>query len=167
MVQIDSAHVKGEGRTLWDEMYKETVPKNPGRKKKETPLSNPWQPSWYARNREKVLVQQRAYRLRSGVIDKKRRADYHTDRKRLVLEHYGKEGKAVCCWPGCECDDLDMLSLDHVYNDGAEHRRNLGQKTIVIYRWCIREGFPPGFQTLCMNHQCKKQLLHLRANRGY
>ena len=61
--------------------------------------------------------------------------------------------------------DIDMLSLDHVNNDGAEHRRKVGKNKTgeKMYRLVKQEGFPEGFQTLCMNHQTKKKLLNVRS----
>ena len=48
-----------------------------------------------------------------------------------------------------------FLTLDHINNDGAEHRREIhGRQTAAgyqTYRWLMRNGFPPGFQVLCAN----------------
>jgi hypothetical protein len=83
-----------------------------------------------------------------------------------VLSHYGPHGVLQCTWPGCEVTDIDMLSLDHVNNDGAEHRRNLfGKKqgnSGGLYGWVRSHEYPPEFQTLCMNHQWKKENLRRR-----
>jgi hypothetical protein len=84
--------------------------------------------------------------------------------KTAVLTHYGKDGKLQCCWPGCEVTDIDMLTLDHLLDNGAEHRKALsttGQRNTgssQIYNEAIANDFPPLFQTLCWNHQWKKQL---------
>jgi len=81
--------------------------------------------------------------------------------KKEVLTHYGKNGKLQCCWDGCVVDDLDVLSLDHLADDGAEHRKHIGTR---IYRWAKSHGFPPVLQTLCMNHQWKKELTRRRSS---
>ena len=47
-----------------------------------------------------------------------------------------------------------MLTLDHINNDGAEHRRRMVSKDIVLY--LIRNNFPEGFQILCYNCNCIK-----------
>ena len=47
-----------------------------------------------------------------------------------------------------------FLTLDHVHNDGAAHRRALGKRGIggaAMYRILKNQGFPPGFQILCFN----------------
>jgi hypothetical protein len=38
--------------------------------------------------------------------------------KERVFQKFG--GK--CAWPGCKVVDLDMLTLDHIKNDGHKHR---------------------------------------------
>jgi hypothetical protein len=81
-----------------------------------------------------------------------------------VLSHYGPDGKLQCCWPGCEVADIDMLSLDHVRNDGAKDRNtHRGAGGVVLYQRLLRAGFPDGFQTLCHNHQWKKELMRRRG----
>lgn len=88
--------------------------------------------------------------------------------KLKALSHYGKNGILLCCWDQCAVSDIDMLTLDHVKNDGASHRRELGGKDRAgpaIYRWVIRNKFPEGFQTLCCNHQFKKEILRKKALR--
>ena len=79
-------------------------------------------------------------------------------RKVIALTHYGKGRKLKCCWRGCNISDLDMLSIDHMKNNGAKDRRKYGN---YIYNRLINSGFPDGFQTLCHNHQWKK-LMALR-----
>lgn len=83
--------------------------------------------------------------------------------KKEVLTHYGKNGGLQCCWTGCDVTDIDMLSLDHMEDDGAEHRKRMGnQGGIRMYVRLRQEGYPLGFQTLCMNHQTKKEMLRRR-----
>ena len=68
--------------------------------------------------------------------------------KEEVISHYG--GKCSC--PGCPVTDIDMLSMDHIHNNGTEHRTkediNCGTDT---YRLLKKNNYPPGFQILCMN----------------
>jgi hypothetical protein len=80
--------------------------------------------------------------------------------KEKVLTHYGHDGALECCWLSCTVRDIDMLTLDHIKNDGAIHRKEIGLSS--IYRWVKKHGFPEGFQTLCMNHQLKKEILRKR-----
>lgn len=93
------------------------------------------------------------------------KANYEVNRKSKdkrkieVLSHYSTNGKLRCSWRGCDVSDIDMLSLDHKNNDGAKERRSgydgCGDG---LYRKVKREGYPNGFQTLCHNHQWKKEI---------
>ena len=66
--------------------------------------------------------------------------------KAQVLAYYGE----LCA---C-CAATENLSIDHMAGDGAAHRLAvLGRKTASgprFWRWLIKNGFPEGFQTLCM-----------------
>lgn len=64
--------------------------------------------------------------------------------KLRVFNAYG--GVQCAC---CGESNHEYLTLDHVNNDGAAHRKELNGKP--IYHWLCRNGFPPGFQVLCMN----------------
>ncbi len=87
--------------------------------------------------------------------------------KNDALSHYGKGGKAVCCWDGCDVDDPDLLTIDHIHNDGAilHGRGQAGQTGVDLYRKLRKSGWPKGYQTLCWNHQWKKEIT-LRREKG-
>jgi hypothetical protein len=95
-----------------------------------------------------------------------RKRGYTAVNKEQVLSHYGPNGKLKCSWTGCLVSDVDMLSLDHIDDNGAEHRRQMGGlgKAAHLYRRLIRDKFPTGFQTLCYNHQMKKELFRKRKH---
>jgi len=73
--------------------------------------------------------------------------------KLKVLTHYGN-GKTACI--RCGFDDLRALSLDHINGGGYQHRKQVGSG-IHLYNWIIKNEFPEGFQTLCMNCQFIKR----------
>lgn len=85
------------------------------------------------KNRPSVLATEKAKRLR------------------LKLEVFNYYGGPICkC---CGETHMEFLSIDHVNNDGASHRRTLkgggcGEK---LYDWLKRNKYPPGYQVLCMN----------------
>ena len=91
----------------------------------------------------------------------------HKDKDRLrrlmvkidVLAHYGKKGYPMCRWRGCSVDDIDMLTLDHIENNGAEHRNSGGPGGSALYIRLHVRGYVDGYQTLCHNHQWKKEIL--------
>jgi len=56
--------------------------------------------------------------------------------------------------PQCNCCSTlvnEFLTIDHINNDGAAHKREIGGGGIKLYLWLKRKGYPPGFQVLCMN----------------
>lgn len=70
-----------------------------------------------------------------------------------VIGYYG--GKCSCC----ELDDLDVLSIDHINGGGSEHRRMLrATGKSFSYRYLKKEGYPLGYQVLCMNCNLAKSL---------
>lgn len=84
-----------------------------------------------------------------------------------VMSRYGKAGIQQCCWKDCDVTDIDMLTLDHVENNGAQHRKEYtktgrggGSK---LYGRLIKANFPPGYQTLCANHNLKKHIMSLSS----
>jgi hypothetical protein len=81
-----------------------------------------------------------------------------------VLTYYGKQGHLQCCWSGCKVMDPDCLSLDHILDNGTANKLPGGRRRggDGLYRHVISKKFPPGLQTLCLNHQCKKELLRRR-----
>jgi hypothetical protein len=87
--------------------------------------------------------------------DKKRRLRAQLGRlslKERIISHYGQ----TCNWPGCNISDTDMLTLDHINDDGSTDR------AAGLYRRVIKAGFPDTFQVLCWNHQWKKCIRKLR-----
>ena len=77
-----------------------------------------------------------------------------------VLTHYGRNGTLVCCYQDCTVIDVDMLTLDHINDDGAADRKaNKVMSGNSVYIHVRKAGYPVGFQTLCWNHQWKKRIL--------
>jgi hypothetical protein len=69
---------------------------------------------------------------------------------------YRAYGGYVCAC--CGETEKAFLSIDHIENDGATHKRKFNLKTgEQMYRWLARNNFPSGFQILCMNCQWGKR----------
>lgn len=66
------------------------------------------------------------------------------DLKLACFDAYG--GRHCAC---CGESILGFLTIDHVNNDGNEHRRTTNRQS--IYQILRREGYPPGYQVLCFN----------------
>jgi hypothetical protein len=75
---------------------------------------------------------------------------YHQKRRLVVLNHYC--GGDIKCQK-CGQTNIDCLTIDHINNDGAKHRKSVNN----IIGWLIKNNFPDGFQILCMNCQFEKQ----------
>lgn len=70
-----------------------------------------------------------------------------------VLLAYG--GKCICCGETI----VEFLQLDHVNNDGKEHRRQISNglhSGSRVYKWAKDNSYPPSLQILCGNcHNAK------------
>ena len=110
------------------------------------------QHSRYVKNADKIKARHR-------IIGKA----YRQNRKLEVLTHYGKNGRLQCCWQDCEINDPDLLTIDHIQNDGGCQRRNGQGLGLKLYTDLRKRNYPDGFQTLCWNHQMKKEILRRRA----
>lgn len=67
------------------------------------------------------------------------------ERKRRVFEAYGG---IECACPGCVENNLDLLNIDHINNDGGAHRKKIGGN---IYSWLEQNNYPEGFRVLCFS----------------
>lgn len=93
-------------------------------------------PKWYSERKAYMATNYKRWEKRDWTREYKRR------RRLQVIEHYG--GKCNCCGES----QPEFLAIDHINNDGAEHRRQL---TITIVDWLIQNNYPEGFQVLCHN----------------
>lgn len=73
--------------------------------------------------------------------------------KLAAIKHYG--GKCKCCGES----RYIFLTLDHINNDGAAHRKFLrlkGTGSHNPYVWLRQNGYPDTFQVLCFKCNCAK-----------
>lgn len=77
-------------------------------------------------------------------------------KRRAVVQGYGGKCQCEC---GCSVTLAEFLTVDHVANDGAAHRREMKSRQCP-YMQIIREGFPDRYRLLCFNCNCA------RATRG-
>lgn len=88
--------------------------------------------------RNKVYYQENKDKLKAYTLS-------HNKRNReKVFDHYGR--RCNCCGE----TGIQFLTIDHVNNDGSLYRKETGLGS-SFYRWLIKNDFPEGFQTLCMN----------------
>lgn len=67
-------------------------------------------------------------------------------RRRIeIINQYG--GICACCGES----ELLFLTLDHIDNNGAEHRKEIGQSSDKLHRWIVKNNYPDSIQVLCYN----------------
>jgi hypothetical protein len=94
---------------------------------------------WNAKNREHVRQRESKKRFK---------------RKLEVIKAYG--GKCVCCGE----NHPSFLTLDHINNGGAKHRKQVFSlsKGGSFWWWAKKENYPSILQLLCFNCNCGRQV---------
>jgi len=97
---------------------------------------------WVSKNRKKISMYSK---LQNNKI------------KLLILQVYSKN-KLECKY--CGFDNIDALTIDHIHNNGAKHRKKLKitRCGIGFYCWLKKNNFPKGYQVLCANCQLIKEI---------
>ncbi len=97
-----------------------------------------------------------------SALDNLRR--YRTQTPVLKIETFMAYGGVSCATIGCAVVDIDVLTLDHINNNGAAHRKSLNMKNggSGFYRKLQKDNYPPGYQVLCLNCNYKKYLNTIR-----
>jgi hypothetical protein len=115
--------------------------------------------AWRARKEQK-----RVYHLTNRDKRNMAAAERLIEKKKLVIEAYGK----ICAC--CEEADIAFLSIDHIFGDGAEHRRTLDCAAGTnFYHYLIMNNFPDKdrLQVLCHNCNVAKGTGHLCPHQLY
>jgi hypothetical protein len=119
----------------------------------------------YARNKANFKVRAKRYRQTHReeiyaaqrewyAAHPERKAAYtkrlEMDRKMELIAAYG--GKCACL--GCNESRWEFMTLDHIYGDGAEHKRRL-KTSRMVYREVRKLGYPKDrYRLLCFNCNC-------------
>ena len=117
---------------------------------------------WYEKNKEKVIRTQHKY-YRDNINHYRQFAISRIAKlRREALMNYSN-GK-MCC--ACCGENIEaFLTLDHINQDGAAHRRRLGTGNVKgrregsgssFYYKIKRDGYPAGLRVLCYNCNCGK-----------
>ena len=70
-----------------------------------------------------------------------------------LIEYSNPWGNPIC--NNCGEQDVDVLCIDHINNNGSEHRKTY---TGNLSRWLRDNKYPTGFQVLCWNCNHKKAI---------
>ena len=89
---------------------------------------------------------------------------YSADKRKRVRDAtFAAYGGNICAC--CGETEAKFLTLDHIKNDGASFRKAIYRKNkkgntagYHTYNWLSRNGFPSGFQVLCMNCNYGKRM---------
>lgn len=65
-----------------------------------------------------------------------------------VIKYYSKNKLECNC---CKEKEYIFLTIDHINNDGAKHRKKIGLGGGRLAQWLYRNKFTSGFQILCFN----------------
>lgn len=102
--------------------------------------------------RERNRIAQRIFRENHKDRLQEKHKDYHRKIKLEVLIHYsGNPPKCECCGETI----IDFLTMDHINNDGAEHRKKVGNG---LYSWLKKNNYPEGYRVLCFNCNCGRSI---------
>ena len=104
---------------------------------------------YYQSNKERILLRTRKWRKENTMKCKEISKKSNWKLKIEVLTHYGGNPPKCAC---CGETEIKFLSIDHMNNDGAEHKRKINKKGgSSFYCWLRKNGFPKGYQILCFN----------------
>lgn len=112
-------------------------------------------PERYAKLKQKWARTNRNRRLRDGDGVRATQRQALAELKVAIMGAYG--GKCECC----DERNIHFLTLDHVNNDGHEHRARVGEG-YASWRDLRRRGFPQeGYRVMCWN--CHMATTHGRV----
>ncbi len=106
-----------------------------------------YQKNYKLENKEGVSTYNQEYYQRDPEHQRRRRNLYVRNERIMAIAEYG--GKCVCCGNST----YEFLTFDHINNDGAAHRREIGSKGGAHFvTWLKKNGWPKDIiQLLCMN----------------
>lgn len=97
---------------------------------------------WYLKERDKLLQDRKGWYLKNREKHNAYGKERHRKDRQMCLDHYGR---ACSC---CGIDIENFLTLDHINDDGAAHRKS---GAVNLYRWAVKNHFPPILRTQCYN----------------
>ena len=100
---------------------------------------------WCKENKERRNKRDRERRLQGNHPNKDATKRHRLKRKLECISAYG--GKCVCCGES----HIEMLTIDHKNNNGAEHRKTFTSGGGALYNILRKLNNPSEYQCLCFN----------------
>lgn len=102
---------------------------------------------WRSKNPDKnAAIKKRSYEKNKEQLLSRHKI-YRDNIRQETLQHYG--GKCACCGESI----YEFLALDHINNDGKQHRLIAGVGAAFCI-WLKKNGYPSNIQILC--HNCNQ-----------
>ncbi len=116
-----------------------------------------YQREWFSKNKERAKIYHKLWCKSNNERTKQYAKRNRIRIKAEVLFAYGgKNPKCVCCGE----KDVRFLTIDHIYDNGAEERKRINNKGggYNFYFYLRSVGFPKhGYQILCYNCNCGRR----------
>lgn len=106
--------------------------------------------NWYEAHKEEQKANSKAYYQVHKEEQRAKGRARHAALRLEALKHYG--GQCACCGE----TEPKFLGIDHIDNNGAAHRKEIGRSGKAIYYWLRDNNYPKGFQVLCHNCNAAK-----------
>ncbi|MFH1456591.1 MAG: hypothetical protein ABIF17_00575 [Patescibacteria group bacterium] len=112
---------------------------------------------YYLRNRDKVKERTMLWKKNNKEKIIKESKRYRDKLKIDALKAYSNNNVKCAC---CGEREIDFLCLDHIYNNGAEERKNNKYGSAGIFKWLKKNNYPKnaGLQVLCFNCNMSKRI---------
>lgn len=110
---------------------------------------------YYLANKEKIKLKTRKWALKNKDRCRLIRKRHANNLKIKLIKFYSNNtNKCLCCGE----DKLPFLTISHMNNDGAVHRKLMKKSGITFYKWLIRNNFPTNLNLAveCWNCNCGK-----------
>ena len=101
---------------------------------------------WYQKNKERINAIQKKYYEENKKQKSESGRKYRQRIRKMAIEHCSNGTNKCNC---CEEKIYEFLTIDHMNNNGAQHRKEI--KGNSLYIWLYKNNYPPGYQVLCMN----------------
>lgn len=103
--------------------------------------------NYYLKNRKRIIKQKIEYYKKNKKRMLKAQSILRKTRYYKIIERYCNGIVECAC---CGEKERKFLTLDHINGDGYIHRKEI-KGTTTMYRWIVKNNYPPIFQVLCMN----------------